>query len=51
MSKSRDLVRKGSFLVMISVFIKFIGLIYRIPLTNMLWRYRQRLLRCGLSDL
>lgn len=36
MSKSRDLVRKGSFLVMISVFIKFIGLIYRIPLTNML---------------
>ena len=29
-------MRKGSFLVMISVFIKFIGMIYRIPLTNML---------------
>lgn len=36
MSKVKDLVRKGSFLVVISVVIKFIGLIYRIPLTNLL---------------
>lgn len=36
MSKTKDLMRKGSFLVMISVFIKFIGFIYRIPMTNML---------------
>lgn len=36
MSKTKDLMRKGSFLVMISVFIKLIGFIYRIPMTNMM---------------
>ena len=36
MSRAKDLMRKGSFLVMISVFIKLIGFIYRIPMTNMI---------------
>ncbi len=36
MSKAKDLMRKGSFLVMISVFIKLIGFVYRIPMTNMI---------------
>ena len=35
-NKSSELVRKGTFLIIISVVIKFIGMIYRIPLTNML---------------
>ena len=34
--KSTELVRKGTFLLVISVVIKLIGLLYRIPLTNML---------------
>ncbi len=35
-NKSSELVRKGTFLIIISIVIKFIGMIYRIPLTNML---------------